>query len=147
MSGLAEEGAVPAPRDPGPSGRSCRTAVGVSDGLVVVTVTGCVDRGGAVRLRTELLDLVSVCVGVLVVDLVACTYLGAEGAQVLRYVRRQSQQDQNRCRVRIEAEDPDIRAALDATPVRPVRRAGARPRPVTAPPLAQGSGTRSALAR
>jgi anti-anti-sigma regulatory factor len=97
--------------------------------VVVVAITGEFDRTTAEHLRAELIDIGAVCVGVLAVDLSACTRLGETGIEVLgsAIVRSAS----GRFKVQVWADHPDVTTALHAAginhqagPVRPISSPG-----------------------
>jgi anti-anti-sigma factor len=100
-------------------GQLSRVTMQVGDGVVVIAAIGRIDQLAAVAFREELLEVWPVCVGTLVVDLSACTYLSIDAVRVLQDIWRRS--PPGRAQLQVTADHPDVTAVLDAAHIPRIR--------------------------
>ncbi|NEA32382.1 STAS domain-containing protein [Streptomyces sp. SID13031] len=96
-----------------------RVTVATSDGMITVAATGRIDQLTAVTFRAELLAVWPVRVGMLTVDLSACTYLSIGAVRALQYIWRHHPLGGGQ--LQITAEHPEVIAALDTANIPRVR--------------------------
>jgi hypothetical protein len=119
---------VPDTCGPNAGGRTSRLSVQVGDGVVTVRVTGRPDLRTVTAFRDELLDLCTVCVGDLVVDLSGCTGITMALMGVVDAARAASRR--NRCTLLLHTAAP-----VRTTTPRTRARSGTRPTSVAVPAL------------
>jgi anti-anti-sigma regulatory factor len=110
---------------PVPDHHRARLTVLVADGIIELVVAGELDTAQGRQFRIELLDACQLCVGTVIVNLRACTVLGATALRAVRDGQRATL-GSSRCGLRVVCDDERFEPALREAGVATREVAGVR---------------------